>query len=279
MGSSVRTVEGKLSQNVVVMRHGDRIDNFEPLWSASAARPWDPPLVDAGLVRAFCTGRKFRTQLGFPIHRVFVSPFLRCLQTASQVISALCAVDDVDPTVMTSDGLKFDPSKLKVSIEYGLCEMLNREAIRPNVAPKDGDFGFHTSELEAKLPAGTIDHSVEPVYEELPRWEETVIGARGRYAQIIRALADKFPSENLLLVTHGEGVGVAVSEFMKDINVYEVEYCAYSHLQRSVFVGENKSFTAGEFEVLIHKTQTGISYYPSNMDMVGGDPLAEIIPS
>lgn len=279
MGSSVRTVEGKLSQNVVVMRHGDRIDNFEPLWSASAARPWDPPLVDAGLVRAFCTGRKFRTQLGFPIHRVFVSPFIRCLQTASQVISALCAVDDVDPTVMTSDGLKLDPSKLKVSIEYGLCEMLNREAIRPNVAPKDGDFGFHTSELEAKLPAGTIDHSVEPVYEELPRWEETVIGARGRYAQIIRALADKFPSENLLLVTHGEGVGVAVSEFMKDINVYEVEYCAYSHLQRSVFVGENKSFTAGEFEVLIHKTQTGISYYPSNMDMVGGDPLAEIIPS
>ncbi|THG08096.1 hypothetical protein TEA_015336 [Camellia sinensis var. sinensis] len=86
MGSSVRTVEGKLSQNVVVMRHGDRIDNFEPLWSASAARPWDPPLVDAGLVRAFCTGRKFRTQLGFPIHCVFVSPFLRCLQTASQVI-------------------------------------------------------------------------------------------------------------------------------------------------------------------------------------------------
>ncbi|THG08091.1 hypothetical protein TEA_015331 [Camellia sinensis var. sinensis] len=336
MGSSVRTVEGKISQNVVVMRHGDRIDNFEPLWSASAARPWDPPLVDAGLVRAFCTGRKFRTQLGFPIHRVFVSPFLRCLQTASQVISALCAVDDVDPTVMTSDGLKLDPSKLKVSIEYGLCEMLNREAIRPNVAPKDGDFGFHTSELEAKLPAGTIDHSVEPVYEELPRWEETVIGARRRYAQIIRALADKFPSENLLFVTHGgggkgpwlglqmsqvessfarfklgpfvyqvrkscsssaqsltikkkfssnqvlfawEGVGVAVSEFMKDINVYEVEYCAYSHLQRSVSVGENKSFTAGEFEVLIHKTQTGISYYPSNMDKVGGDPLAEIIPS
>ncbi|CAL5381315.1 unnamed protein product [Camellia sinensis] len=289
MGSSVRTVEGKLSQNVVVMRHGDRIDNFEPLWSASAARPWDPPLVDAGLVRAFCTGRKFRTQLGFPIHRVFVSPFLRCLQTASQVISALCAVDDVDPTVMTSDGLRLDPSKLKVSIEYGLCEMLNREAIRPNVAPKDGDFGFHTSELEAKLPAGTIDHSVEPVYEErivllldllqLPRWEETVIGARRRYAQIIRALADKFPSENLLFVTHGEGVGVAVSEFMKDINVYEVEYCAYSHLQRSISVGENKSFTAGEFEVLIHKTQTGISYYPSNMDKVGGDPLAEIIPS
>lgn len=104
-------------QNVVVMRHGDRIDNFEPLWAATAARPWDPPLAEAGKVRAFCTGRKFRTQLGFPIHRVFVSPFLRCLQTAAEVASALCAVDDVvvDPDRMTSDGVQIDPSKLKVA--------------------------------------------------------------------------------------------------------------------------------------------------------------------
>lgn len=103
-------------QNVVVMRHGDRIDNFEPLWSATAARPWDPPLVEAGKVRAFCTGRKLRTQLGFPIHRVFVSPFLRCLQTAAEVVSALFAVDDViDPNRMTSDGVEIDPSKLKVT--------------------------------------------------------------------------------------------------------------------------------------------------------------------
>lgn len=45
--------------------------------------------------------------------------------------------------------------------------MLNREAIRPNVAPKDGDFGFNISELEAVLPAGTVDHSVEKVYPEV----------------------------------------------------------------------------------------------------------------
>jgi broad specificity phosphatase PhoE len=28
--------------------------------------------------------------------------------------------------------------------------------------------------------------------------------ARSRYASIIKALADKYPHENLLLVTHGE---------------------------------------------------------------------------
>ncbi|XP_058221691.1 uncharacterized protein LOC131331785 [Rhododendron vialii] len=261
-------------QNVVVMRHGDRIDNFEPLWAATAARPWDPPLAEAGKVRAFCTGLKFRTQLGFPIHRVFVSPFLRCLQTAAEVVSALCAVDDVvvDPDRMTSDGVQIDPSKLKVSIEYGLCEMLNREAIRPNVAPKDGDFGFNISELEALLPAGTVDHSVEKVYPELPRWEETVMGARDRYAQIIKALADKYPSENILLVSHGEGVGVAFSAFLKDVLVYEVEYCAYAHSRRLVSFGDDKSFTVGDFG-LIPKGQTGIRYAPSST--MANDPSAQ----
>jgi len=55
----------------------------------------------------------------------------------------------------------------QVSIEYGLCEMLNREAIRSDCAPKDGNFGFNISELEAMLPTGTVDHAVKPVYEEV----------------------------------------------------------------------------------------------------------------
>lgn len=39
---------------------------------------------------------------------------------------------------------------------------------------------------------------------QLPQWEETVTGSRTRYEQTIKALADKYPSENLLLVTHGK---------------------------------------------------------------------------
>ncbi|GAV72136.1 His_Phos_1 domain-containing protein [Cephalotus follicularis] len=252
-------------QNVIVMRHGDRIDNSEPLWVSTAERPWDPPLAEAGRVRAFCTGRKLRSHLKFPIHRVFVSPFLRCIQTASEAISALCAVGDVDPNVMSSDNVPIDPSKLKVSIEYGLCEMLSRDAISLDYAPKDGDFNFNFSEIEAMLPAGTVDHTVKPVYEKLPQWEETVVGARTRYAEIIKALADKYPSENLLLVTHGEGVGVAVSAFLKDVTVYEVEYCAYTELRRQILC-ENQSFTAGNFEVLTSHGQTGIGYFSTKCE-------------
>ncbi|BBG97288.1 Phosphoglycerate mutase family protein [Prunus dulcis] len=42
-----------------------------------------------------------------------------------------------------------------VSIEYGLCEMLNKEAIRGDLAPKEGQrWGFNIPELEALFPAG-----------------------------------------------------------------------------------------------------------------------------
>ncbi|XP_010258828.1 PREDICTED: uncharacterized protein LOC104598455 isoform X2 [Nelumbo nucifera] len=199
---SIDHAHQRFRQNVIVMRHGDRIDNAEPLWVTTAVRPWDPPLTEAGKVRAFCTGRELRDKLGFRIHRVFVSPFLRCIQTASQVVSALCAVQD-DPTNMNSEKVAINPSKLKVSIEYGLCEIIGKAAIRPALAPKDGDFGFNIPELEEMLPTGTVDHSVERVYQQLPKWEESVTDARFRYENVIRALADKFPTENLLLVTHG----------------------------------------------------------------------------
>ncbi|XP_071697052.1 uncharacterized protein [Rutidosis leptorrhynchoides] len=252
-------------QNVVVMRHGDRIDNFEPLWTEKADRPWDPPLVLDGKIRAFCTGKKFsNNKLGFPIHRVFVSPFLRCLQTASEVIHAICAVDDNVNQLSSADGVVIDPSKIKVSVEYGLCEMLNKQAIRAANAPKDGDFAFNITECEAVLPEGTVDSSVERVYEELPKWEESTEGARGRYKDIIKILADKYPTENLLLVTHGEGVGTSVSAYTPDhLTVYDVEYCAYSLLQRPISNKEDESVTGSAFEVILDQGYTGILLAPA----------------
>lgn len=249
-------------QNVVVMRHGDRMDNFVEDWVKTAKRPWDPPLVEQGLERAFRTGRELRNELGFPIHRVLVSPFLRCVQTATEAISALCAVEDA-PNARTSDGVTIDPSKLKASIEYGLCEMLNTEAIRPYNAPQDGDFGFNISELEAMLPAGTVDSTAERVYKELPRWGEKVEETRERYRKIFRALADKYPTENLLLVTHGEGVGVAVSEFKKGATVYKVDYCAFAKLRRPIFHKDTVPAGSSEsFEVLTGHDENGIGYIP-----------------
>lgn len=56
-------------------------------------------------------------------------------------------------------------NQLQVSVELGLCEMMNKEAIRPQFAPKDGNWGFDIAEREAMLPAGTVDQNVKRVYE------------------------------------------------------------------------------------------------------------------
>lgn len=247
------------NQNVIVMRHGDRLDNFEELWVMKAERPWDPPLHQDGKIRAFCTGQKIRSSIDFPIHRVFVSPFHRCVQTAAEVVRALCDVADHsgESNVLSSnsDSVIIDPSKVKVSIEYGLCEMLNLVAVRAAVAPKDGDFKFSISQYESELPAGTVDNTVEPVYKKLPEWEESLESARARYVEVVKALADKYPSENLLLVTHGEGIGSIFTELNKDATVLEVAYCGHLYAKRSIQSGENQSFTAGEF---VYEKQTGI---------------------
>ncbi|XP_010469185.1 PREDICTED: uncharacterized protein LOC104749289 [Camelina sativa] len=243
-------------QNILMMRHGDRIDKIDPLWLDTAARPWDPPLVQDGMVRAFQTGQRIRSQIHFPIHRVFVSPFIRCVQTASEVIAALSAVD-FDPNGTSSkDVVSIDKSKFKVSIEYGLSEMLNSIAISPEIAPKDGKFDFMISDLEAMFPDGMVDRSVDPVFKEMPQWEETVEGCTDRFLNLIKTLADKYPSENLLLVTHGEGVRTTFATF-KGVDVYDVEYCACAELRRQVL-----SKDGGDFEVITSLSQSGIKYHP-----------------
>ncbi|KAE9597787.1 hypothetical protein Lal_00041478 [Lupinus albus] len=249
----------ELYQNVVVMRHAERIDKFDPLWVTKATKPWDPPLIEHGRSTAFAAGRNFRHNLDFRFHRVFVSPFLRCIQTAVEVITALSAAVD-DPTAVTSDGIPIDPSKLKVSVEYGLCEMMNRQAIKLEVVPKDGNWGFDISACEAMLPSGTVDNNVERVYKELPQWEQPVLHAWARYEQIVKDLADKYPTENLLLVTHGEGVRATLSSFKDGATASKIDYCAYLELRRPIFK-KDQSFIPGKFEVLTQTGQSGLSYF------------------
>lgn len=114
MGSlSVAQSQPQRCQHVIVMRHGDRLDDFEESWVSDAARPWDPPLIAAGHLRAFRTGRDLRDRLGFLIHRVIVSPFLRCVETAARVVSALCAIEE-NPGGLAGTDLLVDPSMIKV---------------------------------------------------------------------------------------------------------------------------------------------------------------------
>ncbi|KAI5430452.1 hypothetical protein KIW84_034869 [Lathyrus oleraceus] len=130
--------------------------------------------------------------------------------------------------------------------------MLNRINIRRNIAPKDGNFSFGISQLEAMFPNGSVDNNYQMVYKE----------AKVRYQETITNLADKYPTENLLLVTHGEGTQVALSSFTKDVVEHKVKYCGYVQLRRPIFVN-NHSFIGGKLNLQTHIGQNGVTYISS----------------
>ncbi|KAL0668418.1 hypothetical protein Bca4012_031122 [Brassica carinata] len=207
-------------QNIIVMRHGDRLDHCKPLWVSTAERPWDPPLVHDG-------------------------------KTAAEVVAALSA-DDLDDNAMPS----IDISKLKVAIEFGLCETLNTMAIKSDVLPKDGKFDFKFSDLEAMFPEGTFDHNVEMAYKEFPQWGESVEDFKERYVNTLKILAEKYPSENLLLVTHWGGVSSVLYKYFKDATKYLVDYCGCVELRRQIM--DNDGFgESADFEVV---TSHGVAF-------------------
>ena len=41
-------------------------------------------------------------------------------------------------------------------------------------------------------------------FVQMPQWEETVEECTERFLSLVKTLADKYPSENLLLVTHSK---------------------------------------------------------------------------
>ncbi|KAJ7539694.1 hypothetical protein O6H91_11G105500 [Diphasiastrum complanatum] len=235
-------------QNLFVMRHGERLDDADPSWVLKASRPWDPPLTERGKLQALAVGQRLRKE-GWQISRILCSPFLRCVQTAAEVIKGL------------SEEGETAPLKPKVSLEYGLGEVMNSIAIRnPPRSHATASWLLEVSELLSMLPADTIDASAESMWPKLPAWQESIENAHFRYAKTFQEAADKFPEDNVLCVTHGEGVGLSVSQLQKEI-VYAVNYCAYSHSQRPILeYSPGGKLRAGKFELLTESGSSGVLF-------------------
>ncbi|KAJ3120708.1 hypothetical protein HK098_004394 [Nowakowskiella sp. JEL0407] len=90
----------QFSTVLYIVRHGERMDNVDKNWLKTCQSlgydPYDPPLTDKGILQAAATGRFIEddnysnnSKSNIPITHVFTSPFLRCVETASQIVSAL----------------------------------------------------------------------------------------------------------------------------------------------------------------------------------------------
>lgn len=188
---------GRNRQLLVVMRHGERIDEVNKEWSAIAPRPFDPFLSEHGEEQAKKVAAKLKK---FNIKKVYISPFYRCLQTAS----------------FAAEGLGIPPQDWTVSCAVG-------EFMNPKMMVKKG----------GKCPPGNINNWFfeasglkEHVLKKLPKqvaskinFEQTTFGrypenlliSRRRFNHAYADIADKVDGENVLVVTHGDGVNASVT--------------------------------------------------------------------
>ena len=236
------------SSCLVVMRHGQRLDDIMDDWETSTCRPWDPPLTPHGHKQARQAGRRLQGKCGDRIMHIYSSPFKRCLQTAVGVARA--------------------NSVEQVSVSFGLCEMLSRIKTAPPDAGRvsdwlwgDVDEGDHNSawstagwrkggnmtvqgirivgirctdqgseEVEGEVDQGSeeVEGEVEEDQEVDPSYPETISDAYGRFdAEFRRLMLQVKDGEVVVAVTHGDAVGRSVAMCEPNAVVYEVSNTGY----------------------------------------------------
>lgn len=186
-----------MSQRIWIVRHGNREDFQNPGWSRTAQRPFDPALSADGETQAREVGLSLQSE---QVHRVFASPFLRTIQTASHIADAL---------------------NLPVCLEPGIGEILPTVESTPALLPED--------ERKRRFPR--IDEDYKAVREL--SYPESSEEGHERAAASARALTDRFPEKNLLMVTHGAPVVGIVRGLTGLKDRITVPLCCIFTLQRT----------------------------------------------
>lgn len=185
-----------MSQRIWIVRHGNREDFQNPGWAKTAQRPFDPALSADGETQAREVGLSLQ---GEQVHRVFASPFLRTIQTASHIADAL---------------------NLPVCLEPGIGEILPNVQSTPALLP--------VNERQQRFPRIDEDYTT---FAELP-YPETSDEGHERAAKAAQALTDRFPGKNLLMVTHGAPVVGIVRGLTGLEDRISVPLCCIFTLQR-----------------------------------------------
>ncbi len=158
-------------QTVWIARHGNRLDFVKPEWFNTARRRYDPPLSEDGFIQAKQLGKRLKKE---NIGHIFASPFLRTIQTASEVAKIL---------------------DLPIKLEAGIGEWHNPHWMseHPEIHPQEL--------LEKDYPYIDWNYSSYLV----PKYPEMEVTMMTRMAEVIEKLVNDY-SQEILLVGHGASV-------------------------------------------------------------------------
>lgn len=185
-------------QTVWIARHGNRLDFVNPDWFNTAERRYDPPLSEDGFIQAKQLGERLKNE---KIGHIFASPFLRTIQTASEVAKLL---------------------DIPIKLEAGIGEWQNPHWMSetPEIHPREL--------LEKDYPY--IDWNYTSYH--VPNYPEMEVTMMKRMAEVIEQLVSQY-SEDILLVGHGASVMGLIEGLTQKTPIFQPSLCCLSKLVRT----------------------------------------------
>ena len=159
------------NKRIWIVRHGMRIDFATPSWTESAENPYNPPLAPEGLLQARETAVRFERE---DLDAIFVSPFLRTLQTARFIA---------------------EKKGLPLLVEPGFSEFLKEEEFTHS--PVESDL----EQLRRDFP------EIDPTHGSAlsPRYPESVQELDRRIDSALDSIINS-SLRNILIVSHGSPI-------------------------------------------------------------------------
>ncbi|PSB10972.1 histidine phosphatase family protein [Pleurocapsa sp. CCALA 161] len=188
-----------MPQTVWIARHGNRLDFINPEWFNTATRRYDPPLSEDGFIQAAELGQRLKSE---KIKHLFVSPFLRTIQTANEVAQIM---------------------NLEMKLEAGLSEWHNSQWMTqsPEIHPQEF--------LATAYPA--IDWSYQS--QIYPQYPETKADVNRRTAATIKQLLSQY-DEDILIVGHGASVFGVTQGLVANIPDAKIALCSLTKVVGNV---------------------------------------------
>lgn len=185
-------------EKVWFARHGNRLDFVQPDWFNTADRRYDPPLCPVGHIQAKELGDRLALE---KIDHIFVSPFLRALQTAHYAAERL---------------------NLPLKIEAGLGEWQNPDWMTepPQTHPHElclQDFPLIDWQYHSQI---------------LPEYPENFEQVKKRAIQTIQLLMTHF-SGNLLIISHKVLILSCLRKLCQSELDLEIDVCALNGLEKT----------------------------------------------
>jgi broad specificity phosphatase PhoE len=221
------------SQTIWLARHGNRHDFVYPEWFNTAQRRYDPPLSADGFLQAQALGQRLKAE---NVQHLFVSPFLRAMQTANEVAKII---------------------NLPLNLEAGLGEWHNQDWMTesPETTPQEV--------LAAEYPE--INTRINWNYQSYlhPDYPETEADVNRRTAATIRQLISEF-KQDILLVGHSASVFGVTKALVEDVPKDKIPLCS---LTKVVWQSDrwNLEFYADTSHLSQTETKVRFCGFPDNL--------------